>query len=241
MNTKKLCLVSLLTMAVLLLSACSTTRGSGNLITESRNVSDFERVDLSGSGEVIIIQGEEESLTVETDDNVMPYVTTNVRKGTLYLSMNPGPNNYAAPTRLRFTLQVKNLTGLDVSGSGSIAVETLATDRLDSDISGSGSIEIDELTADQLNVDISGSGNLQVAGNVAHATLNVGGSSRVRAEDLRGGVIEIQADGSSATTVWAIEALDVALGGSSSVRYYGDPALTSSTSGSSTIKSLGAK
>ena len=46
----------------------NTVRGSGNVVTEEREVSGFERVALSGVGQVIVTQGEEEALTVETDD-----------------------------------------------------------------------------------------------------------------------------------------------------------------------------
>ena len=40
-----------------------TIKGSGNVVTEERTVSGFDRVALSGFGKVIITQGEEESLT----------------------------------------------------------------------------------------------------------------------------------------------------------------------------------
>ena len=42
-------------------------------LTETRDVSDFSRVDLTGVGQVFITQGAEESLTIETDDNFMSY------------------------------------------------------------------------------------------------------------------------------------------------------------------------
>ena len=62
-----------------------TIKGSGNVVTEERDVSGFDRVALSGFGEVIITQGDKESLTVETDDNLMRYIETKVRGGTLEL------------------------------------------------------------------------------------------------------------------------------------------------------------
>ena len=241
MNTRKLLVVGLLTMAVLLLSACTMVRGSGNLITETRDVSNFERVDLSGSGDVIITQGEEESLTVETDNNLMQHVTTNVRGRTLHLGMNIRQTGFASPTRLVFTLQVKDLTGLDLSGSGSIAAATLTTDRLDADLSGSGALAIDEIRADQLRLDLNGSSNVQVAGEVNSLNIDISGSSDVRAGDLRSDAVNVQISGSGATTVWAVEKLNVDLSGSGSVRYYGEPTLDSSTSGSGTVRGLGEK
>ena len=78
MDTKVLKVVGLLALAVLPLCACNFTavRGSGNVVTQERQVSGFDSVALSGVGEVFITQGDKESLTVETDDNLMRYIQT---------------------------------------------------------------------------------------------------------------------------------------------------------------------
>ena len=54
----------------------STVKGSGNVVTKERDVSGFDKVVVSGLGRVIVTQGDEESLTVETDDNLMQYIET---------------------------------------------------------------------------------------------------------------------------------------------------------------------
>ena len=53
MNRHMLLAIALI---ALLLSGCALAgvRGSGDIVTETREVSDFDRVSLSGSGEVII-------------------------------------------------------------------------------------------------------------------------------------------------------------------------------------------
>ena len=43
-----------LVATVAMLTACSVTTGSGNVVSESRNVSGFTKIDLSGAGEVTI-------------------------------------------------------------------------------------------------------------------------------------------------------------------------------------------
>src|SRR5262245_51971625 len=52
--------------------------GSGNAITESRNVSDFNSVRLMGSGQLTIDVTGTESLTIKADDNLLPYLTSEV-------------------------------------------------------------------------------------------------------------------------------------------------------------------
>ena len=227
--------------AVSLLTACTVIRGSGNLITESRSVSDFDRLDLSGSGKLILTQGETERLTVETDDNVMEHIMTEVRSGTLHLGTDVRQGVVVDPTKLIFTLQVTNLNGLNVSGSGSVEAETMQTSSLDIDISGSGTAQIDTLTADRLRVDISGSSDVEIAGEVADARIDISGSGNIDAGNLRSETVDITISGSGTATAWATETLDVDLSGSSTVNYYGEPTVNSSTSGSGTVNSLGGK
>jgi hypothetical protein len=49
-------------------------QGNGNIVKEGRPVRTFNRIALAGSGEVILSQGKNESLTLEADDNLMEYI-----------------------------------------------------------------------------------------------------------------------------------------------------------------------
>ena len=81
MNTKILKTTIVMSIVLLLVSACGMipTIGSRNVISETRQVSGYDRVEVSGGGTLEIVQDGTESLTVETDDNMMPYVTSEVR------------------------------------------------------------------------------------------------------------------------------------------------------------------
>ena len=141
---------TILIAIALLLCACGlrAVRGSGKLVTESRDASNFDRVSLGGSGTVILIQGEEESLTIETDRNVMRYVTSEVRGGTLVLGTKSGV--MVSPTQLRFTVSTKDLASLTTSGSGDIVAERVDADRLEIQVKGSGQVRVDALTAKEV-------------------------------------------------------------------------------------------
>ncbi len=213
-------LVTLL-LIVLLLGACGlkTVRGSGDLVTESREVSGFDRVVLSGSGEVTITQDGTESLTVETDDNVMEYLTSEVKGRTLELGFED--DVIVSPTRLISDLHLKDLTGLEISGSASM--------------------EADSIEADRLEIKISGSGDIELAGNAGRQDITISGSGKCRLGDLKGEVVDISVSGSGNAVVWATESLDVNISGSGSVDYYGNPSTDLSTSGSGNINSRGEK
>jgi predicted small secreted protein len=243
MTKKYINIICVLVMVVLLLSACNTRliRGSGDLITEVRDVSDFNRVQLDGSGDLIIIQSDGASLSVETDDNLMQYVETDVRGDTLYLGFDNRDFTAVSPTRLRYTLHVIDLEGMVVDGSGDIESESLETNHLEILIDGSGDIKIDSLFAEEVDITLDGSGRLELAGEVTRQDILSDSSGDYLGGDLHSESADVVLDGSGEVTVWVTESLDVNLDGSGSVNYYGNPTVNSSDSGSGDLNHLGDK
>jgi len=228
-------------IVIFALSACNAViRGSGDLVTETRQVSNFDSIDLSGSGEVIITQGGSETLSIETDDNVMEFVNTEVEDGTLKLGFKPGVK-LISPSQLTFYVEVIDLQGLAVSGSGDIKSEMLETDRLDANVSGSGGVRITDLSAGEVKARISGSGEVNLDGNASFQDVEISGSGKYLAGDVCSASVEVSVSGSGEATVCATESLDANVNGSGTVDYYGKPSVNSSSSGSGSINSLGEK
>ena len=46
--------------------------GSGNIVTETRNVSGFTSITLAGIGNLYLTQGAAESVRIEAEDNLIP-------------------------------------------------------------------------------------------------------------------------------------------------------------------------
>ena len=203
--------LALLTVA-LLLAACSVTRGSGQLASESRPVTGFTKVELSGTGDLTIEKTGTESLAISAEDNLLPLLTSEVSGDTLVLGTKR--NTEIVTTKpINYALTVKDLTGLTLSGSGNIRVSNLSTTRLTTKISGSGTITASG-TADDQDLDISGSGRYQ-ADQLASKTVSEGIS------------------GSGTASVLVSDALDVRISGSGTLTYTGDPTrVTQDVSGS---------
>ena len=228
-------------IAVLLVSsACGvvpvlsrTIEGSGNIITEERNVSGFDRVTLAGFGEVSVEQGATESLTVSTDDNIMPYVRTEVRNNTLILDFDDTARNrsYDPTDGIKFNLVVKDLNRVDISGAGSFEVSKLETEALLADLSGAGNLEIYDLTASELVVRQSGAGTVVVFGQVSGQDLTHSGVGSYHGTDLESETAIIDISGAGSATVWATESLDIQISGLGNVIYYGNPRITQDISG----------
>jgi len=228
----------LLFIFVLALVSCQgPTRGSGNVITEERAVSGFDKVALNGEGTVQIIQGETESLTVEAEDNIMPLITSEVENDTLILSQKE--NTLVNPTKpIKYTVSMIDITGLSASGSGGFEAETIDSSVLDLDFNGSGGINVTTLDADSLVVNISGSGGATIGGQVNDQQVDISGSGEYRAADFDSNIADITINGSGKAVVRANDTLDVTISGSGLVSYYGDPVVTSNVTGSGAIEHL---
>lgn len=225
---------------LLLISACDhipALRGSGNLISETRRVSDFEEVEFDNVGNVDMIQDGTESITIETDDDVMKYVTTKIHDGTLYVKRDLiGPT----PTKLNVTLHVKELTGISIPGTWDVRSESLEVDRLGIKIDGTGTVRIKLLTADDLAVVVGGVGLLEIAGQVPNQTILVSGKTvTYRAGDLQSKTSTIA--GTGEFTLWVTEALNMKIDGSCIMEYYGSPVVRIGKSNSCEIRNLGEK
>src|SRR5690625_7181368 len=62
----------------------STVKGSGNVITESRDASqDFSKVAAKGSVNLFLKKGDFQKIEVEAEDKIMPLVVVEINKGVL--------------------------------------------------------------------------------------------------------------------------------------------------------------
>jgi hypothetical protein len=213
--------------------------GSGTLAKEKRTVADFQRVALSGAGGLSILQGGEEGLTIETDDNLMPLIKTEVSNG--LLQIGPDGVNLRPTKHLRYELKLKKLNALHLSGSLKAAAESLKTDALALHISGSGTIEIRRFEADQLEIHVSGSGSTTLAGKLREQHLHISGSGNHWAENLESNVAEVSISGSGKAKLWVKEKLDVKVSGSGHIQYYGAPQVIQHISGSGKVQALGTR
>jgi hypothetical protein len=207
--------IVVLIATVAMLTACSVTTGSGKVVSESRTVSGFTKIDLSGAGDVIIEQNGTEALTIEAEDNLIPKLTSEVVNGTLRLGEKSNLTNHLTKP-VTYRVSMKDVSGLMISGSGTVTASTI--------------------TAPSLAVDLSGSGKITVGGTVEQQHLKISGSGEYRAKDLQTKVASAEISGSGNATVTVSDKLDAQLSGSGQLTYYGNPPqVTREVSGSGRV------
>ncbi|HZC04201.1 MAG TPA: head GIN domain-containing protein [Ktedonobacterales bacterium] len=204
----------------LLLSGCvgvgiGGTTGSGTVKSETRQVSGFTKISLSGVGELNITQTGQESLTVSAEDNLLPLLTSTVSGDTLDLAVKSGSS--IRPTKpIVYTLTVKNLDGVALSGAGSITAKGIQTSALD--------------------VTLSGAGSMTITGNGQSQTVMVSGVGSYQAKGFQTASTHVTISGTGSAAVSVSQTLDAVVSGAGSVTYYGSPQVTKSVSGVGSIK-----
>jgi hypothetical protein len=240
---KRLLVAFLITAFVL--GACSFNvnikmdEGSGKVVSEARSVSGFDRVQLNAMGEIVLVQGEQESLTIEAEDNILREITTEVRDGILHIGFN---KKVIMPTKtIKYYLTMREIRGLETRGASNIQAEGIDTDLLEIGISGAGNVNIAQLNAERLTVHISGTGNLNLAGTVIDQKINLSGAGNYNGEDLSSQRAAVNITGLGKVTVWVQDKLDVSISGAGGIDYFGSPQVSQQISGLGNIKKLGNK
>lgn len=244
---KRISLFFVLPLVVLTLMACrlsgininrTVITGSGDTKTEERSVKDVERVSLRESGDMTIIQGDEEGLTVEADENILPYLVTRMEGHELVIETKNGVILRDVKD-IHYTLKVKSLKEISVSGSGNVTSETLDLDDLAVSVTGAGNVNFPDLAARNLTIKVSGSGNFDLAGQVDTQDITITGSGNYRASDLQSKEAQVAISGSGDVTVWATDSIDARITGFGNIRYYGNPSVSQSITGGGTVKGEG--
>ena len=213
--------------------------GSGHVKTETRALGHFNGVALALPGDVELRIGNTESVTIETDDNLLPMIETAIENGTLHL--RPSKRNWNFDTRrLKIIVQAKAVDKLALGGSGSIDADPLRGAKVSIDLGGSGSIKVKSIDSDALSVAVGGSGDLKVGGGAASTlSLSIAGSGDIDLGKLKSVNASVNIAGSGDATISARDTLNATIAGSGDVNYYGDPRVSKTVIGSGSTKRIG--
>jgi hypothetical protein len=217
------------------------------MLKEEREVSDFNRINLRGYGELFITQGEGESLTVQADEDVLPTIKTSVVAGELRIDMitdwvekiTSFFTKGIYSQRISFDLTVKELTNLEIIGAARVKVTGLQSEEFAVKLGGAADITIDSLKTERLKAELPGAGMLKITGETTDQSVIVSGAGNYEAPHLESQRADIQLTGLGKATVWVAEELEATLIGLGSIEYYGHPRVNKTIQGLGTVTGLG--
>ncbi len=190
----------------------SGIEGSGIEGHRQQDLPTFEAIEVRGSVQLDIATGAAGPLDLQTDDNLLEIITTEVVNGVLIIGAS---ESFSTSLGVKIAVTTPRLTRLAITGSCSVTAQALASERL-------------EITA-------SGAAKITLQGSVDHLDIQVAGAVSVQAQDLIARAAKIQASGAGTLSVHAQESLDIKMGGIGTVTYKGDPKVTQKISGLATV------
>ncbi len=175
--------------------------GSGNRKTETRDLKDFTEITVNGAYKVEVACGQEgRSVEIEADDNLLPYIKTDLQGATLNITQERGLSFTSLP-RVR------------------ISVPDLKVVRTD----GASDFELVGLKNDVFRINVDGASKFRASGETGTLDVELNGAARIDASQLRASTVNVESNGAGLTTVHATETLNATVNGVGSIEYYGDP------------------
>ncbi len=222
MRTKTFLLILLLGVATALLTACNignigrfeNVAGSGNVVSEDREVSGFTAIDMQTVGMLVVEHDESEALRITADDNFLPYLETVVQGDTLIIRTTENVT-FSDFTQLSFHISAITLEEVKLSGAASV--------------------EITGVDTEQWTASLTGAGSLTASGRATNQTIEISGAGNYDGAELQSRHATVNSSGAGAVVVQVSDTLDVTIGGIGSVQYIGDPTITQEIDGLGTV------
>jgi hypothetical protein len=228
-------------------------KGEGPEVKETLELPVTKGLILEIPATVYLKQGEEQSMVIEAQQNIIDNIERSNKYGALKLKFD---RNVVKSKPITIYMTVANIDKIDISGSGELFSDTkfITDGYLSINISGSGKVHLNA-DADEVDLNISGSGEIYLAGicnklegdisgsgeislesgNASYANLNVSGSGDIYAFNYLIEECYINTAGSGDSRVNVSDKLNVKIAGSGDVYYKGHPSVILSIAGSGSV------
>lgn len=217
MRIKFLCLALLP-----LFFACNRSNeiaGSGTVVEERRQLDSFSEITVEGNYEIVLRQGAAE-LVIETDDNLMAYIETEVKRNNLRLSSKESIRGSDGVT---IRISYPELDKLTINGAAKITNEgTLSGRDLEIAVKGAAMVNL-EVDMRKIELDMDGASSLNLSGKASQLDASLDGAGNLAAYELQVRDAAINLSGIGGAQVYVTDNLQARVSGVGNIRYKGNP------------------
>lgn len=197
--------------------ASDKIKGNGKVVTKERALSSFNSVDVGGSMDLTIDQNGKGGAVVETDENLLDVVITEVKDNVLQIHLKE--NTDVSYTKMIVHISCSSIEKITTGGSGDVStVSTLKGDKLEVSHGGSGDFNL-SMDVKTLKINNGGSGDYKLKGRAIALTISAAGSGDINAADLDCSTAKISTAGSGDVKLKKGVKAEVSSAGSGEVVY----------------------
>jgi hypothetical protein len=229
-----------LAIMLLVLGACSdsdrsinspnySVYGSGDLITETLDLSSFDSIILGTVAKVNLTRGDNQEVVLTVDDNVREYIKFTVYNGQFYLNSQEDVNLHEFTLILDITIpRIENIV---INGVCDVFGRSEFTgDYLNLVINGVGVIYMD-LDFYEVRTDINGVGNVELNGTAVNQIANLSSVGNLNAFELVTDTCYVAANSVGNAYVRVDDYLRAIIASVGSIYYRGHPAISQTVEG----------
>lgn len=197
-------------------------KGNGNIITLKRTTTDFDKIAVGGSFDVVLKKGNTGDIIIEGEENIIPYLETVIDDDILKINYKKN-TNINTTKKMTVTVSVSNIEAISLGGSGNISSEDIIkADELSVNLGGSGNISL-KIDVDEVDSKIGGSGDINLTGNTNEFSGSIAGSGSIKAYKLIAKTANVNIAGSGSVRISAKDEIKAKIVGSGNVYYKGNP------------------
>ncbi|SRR5579884_260388 len=232
-------------------AGCRTGGPTGNLSTptpaasadtgvqiQQRPVGGFDRVHVSGVGQLVVTPGAPDALSVEAEPEVLPHIRSEVQDGELEIGPAPG-TSLSTRRPIVYQLTASRLRGLRLSGAAGARAAGLRADDFTLDIDGSGQASLTDLQISRLSITLSGAARATLTGTATRQEITIIGIGRYQGEGLDSRQATVSLSGAGLCQLRVSDRLDVDLTGAGHVSYVGTPQVHENVIGAGLVERTG--
>ena len=191
-------------------------QGSGKRVTEKRDIAPFTSIETNGAFDMEIVCQKDVSMEIEGDDNILPFVSTEVSNNVLRLKPS---QSYSVSDPIVLRITVPNLEAITANGAGNIRISDVRNEKL-------------QISSDGAPA-ISASGSTKMIG------IDTNGAAKIDTHNLRAVHAIVDSKGVSKVDIGVSDRLDVTVSGPSRVTYRGDPVVNKTVHGPGKVEKRG--
>ena len=183
-----------------LLSCCKPVIGNKKIVSQERTIPVYSQIKVLGNADIVLTEGEVGQIKVETSENVLPYVITEVKGETLVVKLKHYGVSYVPKLKVYvpidekfnkitivgkaeviskedFSLQLPSLEVV-LKGNGNFKGKALSARKAILSIAGAGNIEAS--VTEEVQAKIMGYGHITIFGNPSKKDTNIKGSGKIQ-------------------------------------------------------------
>ncbi len=195
-------------------------KGNGEIVTEKRSTGDFDGLRIAGNFEVILEESEEAFVEINTDENLLDFIDSEVSAGILRITQE---KKLISRSTIRIIIYYHDLKEIRAMGAALIKNEDyLRSEDLEIIMEGAGAIDL-KIICDKLEVELSGAGVISLAGEVQEQELKLMGAGKLEAFDLDSKDCDVTVGGLGGAEIYVTGKLNAKIEGVGSIKYDGEP------------------